>query len=313
MSRKCIYVFVAALIAPIVATKAADIEQASSMSEVVKILHEQEKANRPTQKPMPEMSDEEVLAQAAEKASDTVVNIGVGALSAIERLQRKAIGAAANAIRNKDKQMTSKKSGVDQIEKNAPDVAASNTNVTATMPENDVASSVDRGSPTDEAGRQIVVLGLLALVVSAILYGIAYMRVKSGNMVVYSSWGDFAVSAAWVVLFLVGAGCRYAAEEVGDSLATAGTVFIWCGGASALWMVGGAFQNKRVIDVLFAVPARIIVAVLVLFAWSKLKESLDGIRDRRKGIVDGVLVPLGIALFVFNSLVKPMIGDRRWG
>ena len=53
------------------------------------------------------------------------------------------------------------------------------------------------------------------------------------------------------------------------------------------------------------------MAVLVLFAWSKLKESLDGLRDGRKGVVDGVLIPLGIALFVFNSLVKPMVGDRR--
>lgn len=88
---------------------------------------------------------------------------------------------------------------------------------------------------TDEAGERLVVLIILVLVVAAILYGMAYMRVNSGNMVVYSSWGDFAA----------------------------------------------------------------------------LKESLDELKNGRKGIVDGVLIPLGIALFVFNSLVKPMIGDRR--
>lgn len=61
---------------------------------------------------------------------------------------------------------------------------------------------------------------------------------------------------------------------------------------------------------MFAVPARIIVAVFALFAWYKLKETLDGLKDGRKGVTEGALIPLGIALFVFNSLVKPMVDDR---
>ena len=283
------------------------------MSEVVKGLHEQEKASRPAQRPMSELSDEEIVAQAAEKASDTFVKIGIGALSAFERLQREAVSAAANAIRNNDaRQKSPKAPPVANAE--SPLFAAENSagGGSAAMSHGGTGmTGVKTAIASDDAGEQMVVLVLLGLVVAVVLYGVAYMRVKSGNMVVYSSWSDFVASAAWVVLLLVGIGCRYAADGSGDALMSSGTVLLWCGGLSATWMVGGAFQNRSVIDVVFAVPARVIVAVLVLFAWSKLKESLDGMRDRRKGIVDGVLIPLGIALFVFNSLVRPMIGDKR--
>jgi len=57
-------------------------------------------------------------------------------------------------------------------------------------------------------------------------------------------------------------------------------------------MVLDAMQNKSIGDIVFAVPARIVVAVLVMFAWSKLKEPVDGFKDGRKGIVEGVLIPL---------------------
>lgn len=313
MLRRYTFLPSVALVAFSLATMAADVEQATSMSEVVKGLHEQEKANRPAQRPLSEMSDEEVVAHAAEKARDTVVKIGIGALSAIERMQKKAVAATANAIRNNAaRQQTSETPTVADAE--LPSYGTDNPadSGSAMMPNGEASRAVgETTTAADNVDEQMVVFVLLGLVVAAVLYGVAYMRVQSGNMVVYSSWGDFAASAAWVVLLLIGVGCRYAAEDSGDSLMTAGTVLLWCGGLSAVWMVGGAFQNRSVIDVFFALPARVIVAVLVLFAWSKLKESLDGMRDRRKGIVDGVLIPLGIALFVFNALVKPMVGDNR--
>lgn len=296
-----------------------NIEQAASMSNVVKMLHEQEKSSRSVQKPMSEMSDEEVVAevvaQAAEKTAYTVGKIAIGARSAIERLQKKAVSAAADAIRNQSVPRTSNMPQNEKNEEAVPGIWIEESSMgknSGLGTGNGVeTTATDMRTASDKLGERMVVFAVVAFVVAVILYGIAYMRVTSGTMVVYSSWGDFAASAAWVVLFLVGAGCRYAAEDAGGSLMTAGTVLLWCGGFSAAWMVLGAIQNKSIVDIVFAVPARIIVAVLVLFAWSKLKESLDGLRDGRKGVVDGVLIPLGIALFVFNSLVKPMVGDRR--
>lgn len=290
---------------------ATDIEQATTMSELVKVLHEQDKANRPSRKDLSEMSDEEVLAQATERAGDTVIDIGVGALSALERLQKKAVGAAVNAVRNRDARQKTAIPEIRQGVEPSSDVALPGASETATRPAGGAKPTSGTRNATEEAGGRMVAFALILVVAASVFYGIAYGRVKFGNMVVYSSWGDFAASAAWVVLFIVGAGCRYAAEDSNDSIMTLGTIFVWCGGGSAIWMIGGAFQNKSVTDVLLAIPARIIVAVLVLFAWSKLKESLDGMRDHRKGIVDGVLIPLGLALFVFNALVKPMIGDKR--
>ncbi len=256
-------------------------------------------------KPSAEMSDSEVVAQTVENASAHVAKVGLGAIAAVGDLANKLVGSAADAIRSGEKAGNSTRQSED---------------VLVVADSQEPSSMQDSGQPDSQCGEvsaqsadtgeKIIVFAILGFAIAAAFYGFAYARVKSGNMVVYSSWADFASAAAWVVLLLIGYGCEYAAAD-GGSMLTAARVFKWSGYASAVWMVGGAFRNHGIVDVVFAIPARIIVAVLVLFAWSKLKEAIDGCREGRKGVVDGVLIPLGIALFVFNALVKPMIGDNR--
>ena len=65
MQKKLLILLLTAVAGGVAQANDANIEQATSMSEVVRMLHEQEKASRPAQKPVSEMSDEEVLAHAA--------------------------------------------------------------------------------------------------------------------------------------------------------------------------------------------------------------------------------------------------------
>lgn len=302
--------------------KAEAFEQAESLSGMIKSLVEEERSRREPQKPTEEMSDSEVVVQAALKEVDKVTDIGIGASAGMESFAKKTIRSVAKHIRNRESAKAIRKSSPQSNLVPIRDEAVcrekwkGETNVCVLPMAGLVCkNSMLRTDAVDEiqseCGSRIVTMALLVLSVAMCLYGVAYVRVRARVMIVYASWCDFVMSSAWVFLVLVGYGCEYAAASEKGSLMVVAMVLKTVGVLSAFWMVGGAFQNKRAIDVLLAIPARVLVSILALFAWIKLKEALDGLRDHRKGLMDGVLLPFGIALFVFNSLVKPMIGDKR--
>lgn len=273
---------------------------------------QEEKASRAPEKPIDEMTDAEVIAHAGVQVQDTVNAIAVGIFSAIDQSTEKVVKHAANLIRKQELAngiATDKKTDAQPCETPVlmSNLAKANDSCAATNASLSVADT-----KTQDVGGFVVSAVVLVLIVTVIVYGISYARVKAGEMVVYASWGDFVAASAWVILGLVGYGCDYASVNGEAGLHTVATILKLASCASVLWLVGGAFLNKGVFNILLAVPARIIVAILVLLAWAKLKESLDGLRDSNKrGLVDGVLIPFTIAMFVFNVLVKPMVGDRR--
>lgn len=301
-------------------------EQAKTLSGAIKSLVEEERANRETPKPIEEMSDLEVVGQAGLKVADKVDDISIGTLSAIERFAKNAIGSAAKRIRERESvktvkpvretQSSSQTTVASVLDEMPSQASLKDTSKASVLP---ATSACDKmapraapvnGAETDTGGR-IVVMAILVLVGAACLYGITYARVMAGTMVVYVSWYDFMAASAWVLLVPVGYGCEYAASGTGDALMSMGTILKATGVLSAIWMVGGAFLNKNVIGIFLAIPGRVIVALLVLLAWAKIKEAFDESSSNKRGLAGGVLLPLGIALFVFNFLVKPMIGDKR--
>ena len=284
-------------------TNNAPVSLLDEVAPFMKALDEKIAASRPTA----DMTDAEVVAQATENASAQMAKVGLGAVAAVGDFANKLVGAAANAIRKSDVSVKGSSSATNETDTTKGN--ASEIRLDDLQGKSDATGA--RRSKPDDSGGLIAIIIIAVLVVAAIFYSIAYARVKSGNMVVYSSWADFMFAAAWVVLLLIGYGCEYAATDGSASLLAAAKAFKWSGYASMAWMVGGAFLNRSLIDIVLAIPARIIVAILVLLALSKLKESIDECRNGRKGVVDGVLIPLGIALFVFNALVNPMVGDNR--
>lgn len=284
---------------------------AESMSEVFGGLVQEEKASRAPEKPIEEMTDAEVVVHAGVQVQDTVNAIGIGVLSAIEKSAGKLVKQTANLIRGREAAkggVTDQKTKTQASESSVPVGDISNSNAARVVQE---ASASDADAKTQDGGGFVVSVVVLALIGAIVIYGISYARVKAGEMVVYASWGDFVAASAWVVLALVGYGCDYASANGETGLATVATILKILSCVSALWLVGGAFMNRGVANILLAIPARIIVAMLVLFAWAKLKESLEGLRSDKRGLVDGVLIPFAIAMFVFNVLVQPMVGDRR--
>ena len=296
-------------VATILLCRTADAESLSCFFEQ---LIQEEKASRAPEKPLDEMTDAEVIAHAGEQVQDTVNAISVGVFSAIERSTEKAVKHAANLIRKQESVKATeadKKAGGALAGTRARSSSLANSNNAFEAAD---ASASDTVADTEVVGGRIVSVVVILLIVSVVVYGISYMRVRAGKMVVYASWVDFTAASAWVVLGLVGYGCNYASANGEVALKTVASILKLAGCASAVWLIGGAFLNRGVFNVLLAIPARIIVAVLILLAWSKLKAFLDGLRDANKrDLVDGFLVPFAIAMFVFNVLVKPMIGDRR--
>lgn len=282
-----------------------------SLSDFIKTHVAEEKEARGPQKPISEMSDEEVICHSVLQAQDKMYSIGAGAASALEEASRSAVKRVAGYIRKREAGKDSPVRARSQ-EPSAGPPEAECPSANAPIPKSD-APSVQTGRSDEEngTGALIITVSMLTLFVSAVVYTVACARVKSGAMVVYASWGDFAASAAWIFLGVLGYGCEYAAAEGEPGLARLAFVLKTAACASAIWMLGGAFQNKGILNVLLAMPARIIVGSLAVLAGAKLKEAMDGLKDGRRGIVDGVLIPLGIALFVFNALVKPIVGDRR--
>lgn len=289
-------------------------EQENTLSGVWKTIAEEERRSRDSAKPINEMSDMEVIEQAEQKVQDKVSNALIGFLSATETVVKGAVKNIADYIREQESTTASPKEPSpaiitptttcnDRASQTKPDTATTSDSPMVT-PISDyprIKPETDSGSPT--AAITILVL----LIIGAVfLYGVTYARVMAGTMVVYVSWGDFVASCAWVLLVPFGYCLEYESSHI-----VLATILNVIGVLSAVWMIGGAFQNKRAINILIAVPARLIVALLSLLACAKLSEAIDGIKNRRKGVIAGVLLPLGIALFIFNSLVKPMIGDKR--
>lgn len=307
--------------------KAETFEQATTLSGALHSIVEEERAARKPSKPIEEMSDAEVIVQAATKVVDKVHDIEIGTLAAAEAFTEKAIGSVAKRLRDREstkaiQRVTEPRSSSqtrtsyerDEAARlnGEKDVSKASNSPTAVSTRDNAMSRKDAvGEIGDESESRIVTIAIFVLVVAVCLYGIAYVRVKAGTMVVYASWSDFAMSSAWAFLVPVGYGCEYATSGVKDALWVIAMALKAGGVLSAIWMVCRAFRNKRTIDVLIAIPARTIVSVLALLACAKLKEAWDGIKDHRKGVVDGVLIPLGLALLVFDSLVRPMVEDRR--
>ena len=290
-------------------------EQENTLSEVWKTIAEEERRSRDPAKPISEMSDIEVIEQAEQKVQDKVNNALIGFLSATETVAKGAVKNAAEYIR--EQESTNTITPQEPSPANVTPTPTCNDRASQTKP--DAATTGDspvvvpisdnsRVKPENESGSPTAAITILViLLIGAVcLYGVTYARVMAGTMVVYVSWGDFVASCAWVLLVPLGYCLEYESSHI-----VLATILKVMGVLSAIWMICGAFQNKRAIDILIAVPARLIVALLSLLACAKLSEAMDGIKNRRKGVISGVLLPLGIALFIFNSLVKPMIGDKR--
>lgn len=277
-------------------------EQENTLSGVWKTIAEEERRCRDPAKPINEMSDIEVIEQAEQKVQDKVNNALIGFLSATETVVKGAVKNAADYIREQESTNTTPTCN-DRASQTKPDTATTSDSPMVVQGSDNplIKPETDSGSPT----AAITVLVIL-LIGAVCLYGVTYARVMAGTMVVYVSWGDFVASCAWVLLVPFGYCLEYESSHI-----VLATILKVIGVLSAVWMIGGAFQNKRAINILMAVPARLIVALLSLLACAKLSEAMDGIKNRRKGVIAGVLLPLGIALFIFNSLVKPMIGDKR--
>ncbi len=289
--------------------------QENTLSGVWKTVAEEERRSRNSAKPISEMSDIEVIEQAEQKVQDKVNNALIGFLSATETVVKGAVKNAADYIREQEPTNTTTPQEPsptiitptptcdNRMSRAKPD-AATTGDSPMVVPISDnprIKPETESGSPT----AAITVLVIL-LIGAVCLYGVTYARVMAGHMVVYVSWGDFVASCAWVLLVPLGYCLEYESSHI-----VLATILKVMGVLSAIWMIGGAFQNKRAINILIAVPARLIVALLSLLACAKLSEAMDGIKNRRKGVITGVLLPLGIALFIFNSLLKPMIGDKR--
>lgn len=169
------------------------------------------------------------------------------------------------------------------------------------------------GAVTDVSGVGDA-LGILLVVAGFILFVVFYARaltdVKCGELVVYRDWGEFVRAAVWTVLIPVG--IAWALDGDADWLLRgAGVVCVVMGLASAWVMVAGAFAHNTGSKRWLSLFARVGVVLLLLLALGRLQEKLGKYRRGELGVIRGVLIPLIVFAWMFNCLVRPMIGTER--
>lgn len=168
--------------------------------------------------------------------------------------------------------------------------------------------------PADELSDGWVVLMVAVVGLSLFAYCKAYGRVRTGEVVVYSDWGDLGKSMLWALGFSVGVILIKDSSTlfVGQQIIAVFLIGIGCW--SFWWMVAGAFRQNRTRKLgWISLGARFFTLFLLLAALSKLHEKLERYRRRQLGVIRGVLIPLAVFAVVFNYLVRPMIGsEARW-
>ena len=154
----------------------------------------------------------------------------------------------------------------------------------------------------------VVLLGVLLVG----CYCTAYALVRSGRIVVYSGWGDFLKSVAWVLVLPIGIWLGCAKDpEISDEIRSCGWALAAIGLMSLGWLFYAAFKfNGSFALGVCALGARIVTALLVLLLLAKVNERLREKKNDGRGIGD-LVVPVAILYFVYRFLVAPMIGTQR--
>ena len=169
----------------------------------------------------------------------------------------------------------------------------------------------------DKAMEGLLLAAAIAVLIAGVIgYAKALSEVKMGRLIVYRDWGDFAQSALWIVLIPLGVGWVW-----GDSATIIGKLLgmIALGyGIGCFWqMLSGAFRNNTGDSRWLALFARVAVTLLFVFALAKLSERFEDYKRGKFGygpmsVVRGVLIPLAIFGWVFNVLVRPMVGTHTY-
>lgn len=146
----------------------------------------------------------------------------------------------------------------------------------------------------------MLALGLMA--VAVMLYAKALNKVHAGELVVYRDWVDFGKSALWVATLPCGLGWLSDGNRILGVMAT----LIACGSFAHLcWRAFTCNDGK---NRWLALYARFAVVLLLVFALGKLNEKFQQYRRHEIGVVIGVLLPLALFAWVFESLIRPMVG-----
>lgn len=145
-------------------------------------------------------------------------------------------------------------------------------------------------------------IAIVALIASVFGYVKALAEVKAGRLVVYRDWMDFGKSALWVVALPCGLGWLTDGNRILGVLAT----LVACG--SLMHLCWGAFTCNDGKSRWLALYARFAVVLLLVFALGKLNEKFQQHKRHEVGVALGVLLPLAIFAWVFNRLIRPMVG-----
>lgn len=154
---------------------------------------------------------------------------------------------------------------------------------------------------------------LVAAGFGLVSYCLAYPKVTRGDMVVYAGWMDFGLSLLWIPMagcgLAIAGGVEMLKDGVGIAFVSISTI---AGIVSVLWLVWGAFKyNRGAYACSLALGARMFVALLFLFAMSKLTDGKKALKDDvDNAALKAALVAVALAGFIFAKLVKPMIGTR---
>lgn len=168
--------------------------------------------------------------------------------------------------------------------------------------------------PTEVIEGLPIVLIIGGAIAYVYYYAKALSLVQTGELIVYRDWGDFCKSALWVIALPLGLGWMLDREEPKTILGVlAGLV----GLASLVQTWAGAFRYNCGRKRWLALFARFAVLLLLLFALAKLNERRESYKRGEYGwglvgYARGVLIPLAIFAWVFNSLVRPMVGTRYY-
>ena len=137
-------------------------------------------------------------------------------------------------------------------------------------------------------------------------YARALAEAKCGELVVYQDWTDFGKSTAWVVALPLG--IAWMNESGTDFLFRCAGFASFSVGCISCWtMVTGAFRYNSGSRRWLALFARVGVVLISVFALGRLQEKLNRYKRGELGIIHGVLIPVIVFAWAFNSLVRPMI------
>lgn len=155
-----------------------------------------------------------------------------------------------------------------------------------------------------------MVLAIGGLVLFVVFYARALSEAKSGGLVVYRDWADFAKSAVWVIAIPLG--IMWMLESRSDFLFRCAGLALAVMGAVSFWlMVSGAFKYNSGSSCWLSLFGRVAVILLLVFALGRLQEKLEQYKRGELGVIRGVLIPLIVFAWMFNFLIRPMIRMER--